>query len=122
MAFLVNTTTVVDSSRNVTAVAFFYSSDRTKKENIITIDNALDKIEKLRGVYYNRIDDETKTRRLGVVAQEVQEVFPEVVIEGEDGLMVSYGNMVGVLIQAIKEQQKQIAELTQEVNSLKSNQ
>lgn len=95
-------------------------SDRRKKENIITVDNALDTVNKLRGVYYNRIDDDSKRRQVGVIAQETQEVLPEVVTYAEDidEYGVAYGNITGVLIEAIKEQQTQIEELKQLVNQL----
>jgi hypothetical protein len=95
-------------------------SDVRKKENIITIDNPLDKVLSLRGVYYNMKDDETKRRKLGVIAQEVQEVLPEVVnySEGTDEYGVAYGNITGILIEAIKEQQKQIEELKSIINGL----
>ena len=95
-------------------------SDRRKKENITTIDGALYKVNKLRGVYYNRIDDDTKKRQVGVIAQEIQEILPEVVTYAEDvdEYGVSYGNIVGVLIEAIKEQQTQIDELKELVKQL----
>jgi hypothetical protein len=86
-------------------------SDAKLKENVVTIDNALEKVKALRGVFYNRIDTEDKSRKIGVIAQEVQEVLPEVVSTNNDTLGVAYGNMVGVLIEAIKEQQTQIEEL-----------
>ena len=87
-------------------------SDARVKENIKTIDNALDKVLSLRGVEYNRTDSKDKSKKVGVIAQEIKEVLPEVVFEQEDGMLgVSYGNIVGVLIEAIKEQQKQIDEL-----------
>lgn len=90
---------------NVTA-----NSDRKLKTNVSTIENALDKVLLLRGVNYEKIADGSKG--IGVIAQEVQEVIPEVVIEGNDGILsVAYGNIVGVLIESIKEQQKQIEEL-----------
>ncbi len=92
-------------------------SDIKLKENVVQIDSALDKICNMRGVYYTRKDDETKTRRVGVIAQEMQKVLPEVVklhqdIEDVEGtLSVDYGNITAVLIEAVKEQQKQIEEL-----------
>ena len=92
-------------------------SDAKLKENVETITSALDKTLALRGVYYTLIRDETKTRKLGVIAQEVQEVVPEVVMlhqdkEDEEGtLSVDYGNMVGLLIEAIKELKAEIEEL-----------
>jgi hypothetical protein len=95
-------------------------SDRRKKENIITVNNALDKVNRLRGVYYNRIDDDSKKRQVGVIAQEIQNVLPEVVTYAEDvdEYGVSYGNITGLLIEAIKEQQTQIEELKELVNKL----
>ena len=88
-------------------------SDVRKKENIETIDNALDKVNKMRGVYYNRTDDENKKKQTGVIAQEMEQVLPEVVnyAADVDEYSVAYGNIVGVLIEAIKEQQLQIDEL-----------
>ena len=87
-------------------------SDVRLKENIITIDNAVDKVLTMRGVYFNKKDDFTKTRKSGVIAQEMQKILPEVVIENKDGILgVAYGNIVGILIEAIKEQQQQINEL-----------
>jgi hypothetical protein len=87
-------------------------SDERVKENINTIENALDKVKALRGVTYNRTDKSDKSEKIGVIAQEIQEVLPQVVHEQEDGMLgVSYGNIVALLIEAIKEQQKQIDEL-----------
>ena len=92
-------------------------SDARVKENIETIDNALDKVTQLRGVEYNKIGSEEKS--IGVVAQEIREVLPEVVKENEDGMLsVAYGNITGVLIEAIKEQQKQIEELKAQLDGL----
>jgi hypothetical protein len=94
-------------------------SDERLKENVQTIDSALDKVLSMRGVYYNRIDLEDKRRKVGVIAQEVEKVLPEVVSkysEDNDTRAVDYGKMVGVLIEAIKEQQKQIEELKAIIN------
>jgi hypothetical protein len=94
-------------------------SDRRVKENIHTIDNALEKVNSLRGVYYTRIDSEDKQRKVGVIAQETLEVLPEVVGQDTDGMYnVAYGNITAVLIEAIKEQQTQIEELKQLINQL----
>jgi hypothetical protein len=92
---------------NVTAY-----SDVRLKTNIQTIENALDKVMQMRGVSYERIDNGEKN--VGVIAQEIKEVLPEVVLEreGDDQYMsVSYGNIVGVLIEAIKELKAEIEEL-----------
>ena len=87
-------------------------SDRRVKENIITIDNALDKVTKLRGVTYTRKDIDDKSTKIGVIAQEVLEVLPEVVEKDNEGkYSVAYGNMAGVFIEAIKELENRIKEL-----------
>jgi hypothetical protein len=105
------------STGNITAY-----SDRRKKENIITVDNALEKVNNLRGVYYNRIDDEEKKRQVGVIAQETEKVLPEAVTYSVDvdEYGVSYGNMAGVFIEAIKELTNQVKELKQEIEELKN--
>jgi hypothetical protein len=96
-------------------------SDRRKKTDIITIDNAVEKVSQMRGVYYTKIGDEAGGRKTGVIAQEINEVLPEVVTYAQDvdEYGVSYGNIAGVLIEAIKEQQKQIADLKEEIKKLK---
>ena len=87
-------------------------SDARVKDNVVTIENALDKVTQLRGVSYNRNDVEDKTTKIGVIAQEVLEVLPEVVQQDDEGkYSVAYGNMVGLLIEAIKEQDKKIERL-----------
>jgi hypothetical protein len=87
-------------------------SDRRVKENIKTIDNALNKVLKLRGVSYNRKDIDDKSTKIGVIAQEVLETIPEVVEKDlEDKYSVAYGNMAGLFIEAIKELKAEIEEL-----------
>jgi hypothetical protein len=93
-------------------------SDRRVKENIKTIENALSKVLCLRGVTYNRTDLDDKSEKIGVIAQEIQQVLPQVVMEENDRYSVAYGNVVGVLIEAIKEQQSQIEELKSIINGL----
>lgn len=95
-------------------------SDARVKENIETISNALDKVRAMRGVNYNKIG-ETK-RSVGVIAQELLEIVPEAVQQDYQGMYsVAYGNLVGILIEAMKEQQSQIEELKAEIQKLKSN-
>lgn len=87
-------------------------SDARSKTNIETIPNALDKVDSIRGITYNKIEDPNGYRYMGVVAQELQDVLPEVVTEDENGhLAVAYGNITGVLIEAIKELKAEIEEL-----------
>jgi hypothetical protein len=78
-------------------------SDERKKTHIETIPNALEKVLQLRGVTFNKLDDDNR-RHSGVIAQEVEKVLPEVVYTAEDDTKsVAYGNMIGLLIEAIKE-------------------
>lgn len=85
-------------------------SDARLKENVETIPNALERVNAIRGVAYNKIGEQK--RSIGVVAQELLEVLPEVVHEDNKGMYsVDYGSITGILIEAIKEQQKQIDEL-----------
>jgi hypothetical protein len=87
-------------------------SDARVKDNIMTISNPLDKIKAIRGVTYERTDLESDKRSMGVIAQEVLPHVPEVVHEDEKGMYsVSYQNMVALLIEGMKEQQKEIDEL-----------
>ena len=88
-------------------------SDVILKDDINTIDNALDRVQGMRGVFFNR-KDITGSRQTGVIAQEVEPFLPEVVRETKDEnkiKSVAYGNMVGVLIEAIKELNAKIEEL-----------
>ena len=95
-------------------------SDKRLKENIKPIDNALEKITKLEGVSYNRIDIDDKSNKVGFIAQDVKKVLPEVVSDNEKYLGVNYSNITAVLVEAIKEQQKQIVSLQNEINKLKN--
>jgi len=81
-------------------------SDARKKTNVEVIPSALEKVLRIRGVTFEKLDatEETQRRHAGVIAQEVEEVLPEVVYTAADGTKsVAYGNMVGLLIEAIKE-------------------
>jgi hypothetical protein len=102
----------ITSNGNIQGVDIIATSDRRLKENIQTIDSALNKVMKLRGVYFNRKD--TDKRSVGVIAQEIEEVLPEVVHTDdtpEEMKSVSYGSIIGLIIEAIKEQQEQINKL-----------
>ena len=88
-------------------------SDVILKDNIDTIDNALDRVKGMRGVFFDRKDNKQQ-RQTGVIAQEVEPFLPEVVRETKDEKKiksVAYGNMVGVLIEAIKELNAKVEEL-----------
>ena len=94
----------------VTASSFVYSSDKSLKTSIQQIPNALEKLKQLNGVSFNWKSSGEKS--IGLIAQDVEKVYPEIVSTGENGLKaVDYAKLVAVLIEAVKEQQKQIDEL-----------
>ena len=102
-------TTTVANDLSVSGT-FYETSDERVKENVVTIDSALDKVSNLRGVTYNKIG-EVETQ-IGVIAQEVEKVIPEVVKTDEDGMKsVAYANMVGLLIEAIKDLKSEIDDI-----------
>lgn len=100
--------------------AFYYMSDANLKKNIETASDSLSKVLQLRGVTFNW--KSTDKADVGVVAQEVEKVYPEVVNTGSDGIKaVEYGHLVGPLIEAIKAQQKQIEDLKARVAALEAS-
>ncbi len=104
---------------NALADAHTTPSSRRWKENIAPIEGALDKVQRLRGVSYNW--KATGEHNIGVIAEEVGKVIPEVVTYEENGIdakAVDYSRLVAVLIEAIKEQQNEIDELKAVVRSL----
>jgi hypothetical protein len=111
-----------NSTGNFTAVGTVTAnSDIRLKDNIEIIPNALEKVSQIRGVTFTRNDQEDKEKRhAGVIAQEIEKVLPEVVMEDSEGIKsVAYGNLVGLLIEAIKEQQEQINNLKKEIEGVK---
>jgi hypothetical protein len=107
-------------------IVAYSGSDKRLKNNIINISDAVTKVRKLNGVTWKWNDDVNEVTKTapttGLIAQEVQEVLPEVVNEREDGYLgIDYSKMVGLLVEAIKEQQNQIDSLTIEIENLKKN-
>ena len=105
-------------------ITAYYSSDIRFKDNVVVIGDALDKVKKLRGVKWDWNDSASEVTKAapntGLIAQEVQQVLPEVVKEREDGYLgLDYSKMVGLLVEAIKEQQNKIDNLTIELAELK---
>ena len=106
-------------------VAAFSSSDRRWKKNIINISNPLDKISKIGGYEFDwkeLTEEERETQHgnsghdVGVIAQEIQEVLPEVVKERDNGyLAVDYEKIVPLLIESIKELKNEVEELKKKV-------
>ena len=86
-----------------------YSDERLKKD-IVTIDGALDKTKALRGVEFTRIAD--NSRSIGVVAQELEAILPELVLTDDEGMKsVNYAQITGLLIEAVKELSAKVEKL-----------
>ena len=101
-------------SGDVSALNFNTTSDANLKTNVETLTGSLSAVKSLRGVTFDWI--ENGNSEVGVIAQEVEAVIPELVTTNSDGVKsVKYGNIVAVLIEAIKEQQKQIDALVEKL-------
>ena len=101
----------------------FSLSDVSLKTDIVPIDNALDKVMNLNGIYYNWKDTSkfNDKHQVGLIAQDVEQVIPELVDTSLDGIKsVNYAQMVSVLVQAIKEQNTLITQLRNDVDTLKN--
>ena len=120
-ANLITTGTITSTgaiSSNGDITAFASSSDIRKKENIVRIDNALQKVLQIGGYTYNFKNDDRKLA--GVIAQELEQVLPEVVYEIDDdefgkSKAVRYGNIVGLLIEAIKELKSELDDIKSKI-------
>jgi hypothetical protein len=90
-------------------------SDIRIKYDLRPIESALDKIEKLTGYTYQKLHQ--PTRQTGLVAQEVQQVLPEAVYEQEDGILgLAYGNLMGLMVEGIKELRQELREIKSKIN------
>jgi hypothetical protein len=132
-AYTLDVTGTIRATQNVIAY-----SDVRDKENIDTISGSLGIVNDIRGVRFDWNDEykdkhgrqsgpsgsfagRLEGRQIGVIAQEVEPVLPELVFEDDDGRKnVSYANLTAVLVEAVKEQQEQIEELKQEVKEIKN--
>lgn len=114
--------------KNGSSICTAPCSDRTAKKNIEQLDNSLNKILNLRGVSFdwdeNVVPQRAKeeSRQIGLIAQEVEEIVPEVVkneiVENKELKSIKYENLTSLLIEAVKEQQEQINLLQQTVQEL----
>ena len=106
---------------NITA---YYSSDITLKDNVRPIESAIFKVQQIRGVEFDwneksgKIEQE-KGHDVGLIAQEVEKVLPEVIQIREDGIKaIAYEKVVPLLVEAIKEQQTLIEDLSNRIKTL----
>ena len=121
------TTGEIRASNEITA---YYSSDARLKENITPIENPIKMLEQIRGVYFDWTDEHINRRGgedgyfvrkhdIGVIAQEVEAILPEIVATRDDGFKaVKYEKIVPLLIETIKEQQKQIDQIMATLKNL----
>ena len=112
----------IDVNGQVTAGGVALSSDKRYKKDITTLDNALENTRKLRGTSYHWKDATRGTdRQIGVIAQEVEAIYPEFVHTNDEGYKsVNYSQMVAVLIEAVKELDAKVANLESENMELKA--
>jgi len=122
-----NPTTKLFVNGDITANSVAGTSDRRFKTNIRPVENAIDKVKALRGVYFNWNQKDFPEKdfgtqnELGFIAQEVEQIVPEIVVKEktkEEYRSVKYDKLVALLVEAIKEQQKQIEQLQVKVKKL----
>jgi len=114
---------VVGEGRVVCRLGLYQTSDISAKEDIKDIDSPLKLINSLHGVKFKYKEPNRKTtdddERIGLIAQDVEKVVPQAVTTLEDGKKaVSYTDLIGVMIEAMKEQQVQIEALKKQIDSL----
>ncbi len=115
----VNISTWLNVVGDVNANWFIYNSDRRLKDNITPLSSSLEKILSLNG--YSFSWKSTGAKDIGVIAQEVEAVYPELVHTNSAGYKsVEYGNLIAPLIEAVKSQQKEIKALRAEIETLKN--
>lgn len=117
----------IRASNEITA---YYTSDVRLKENVVVISNPIEKLEQIRGVYFDWTDEHVKDRGgedgyfvrkhdIGVIAQEVEAILPEIVATRDNGYKaVKYEKIVPLLIECIKEQQTQINQILEKLEKL----
>ena len=103
----------LDVIGSVKATDFNTTSDQNLKDNIKTIENPLSKVLSIRGVNFEWKDSNKASA--GVIAQEVEKVLPELVT-GQNTKTVNYNGLIGLLIETVKEQQKQIDALSEKIS------
>ena len=114
--------TELDVGGPIQATSFLYRSDLRMKENIRTIPHALDRVLKLHGVLFDWKNHPSQAGKdqLGFIAQDVEKIFPEVVVTHSNGMKaVGYANLLAPIVEAFKEQNEIIARHNEEIADLK---
>ena len=111
-----NTPTTTGLIRATNDVIAYYGSDSRLKENVTPISNPIEKIQQIGGYEYDWIPmdgiHENEGHDIGVIAQEIESILPEIVTTRENGYKaVKYERLVALLIECVKDQQKQIDDL-----------
>lgn len=115
-------TGAVTSTSTISASGgFFQESDRRLKENLSKVKISLEDLYRLSIIYFNYIYDEDKTKRLGVIADEVKEICPEVVVEDEDGyLKVDYSKLSVLALRGIQLLYDRQLDMMMDIQKIKS--
>lgn len=106
----------IKASQTISAADFNTTSDVSLKTDISTIENALELISSIRGVRF--VWKDRQTQSLGVIAQEVEEIIPELVTDGNPK-QVNYNGLIGVLVESVKQLNDQVGDLRKENESIK---
>lgn len=121
-------THLLEVNGSACAAAWNICSDSRFKENVAPITDALDKVRQLQGVSFDWRRDEFPERRfsdarqIGFIAQDVQPVVPEVVVQGSDGyLSIDYGRLTPLLVESVKEQQHSLESLKTDNAALRAD-
>ena len=106
--------TDIAASGTITAGDFNTTSDEKLKDDVKIIEGSLDKVIQINGVSFKWKDNGEEC--LGVIAQNIEEVFPQLVKECEDHKTVNYNGLIGVLIEAVKELSDEVKELKERLD------
>lgn len=104
----------VNISGILTATDINSSSDIRLKKNIKKFENTLEKIDEINGVSFEWKQSGSKSA--GIIAQELEKIFPELVIDSGDYKKVNYNGLIGVLVESIKELKEEVKELKQRLD------
>lgn len=115
-------TGIVTSTKEITAPSFNATSDIRLKKDIEPLNLCLEQICQLQGVKFTRTDDKKENRQIGFIAQEVEQIIPELVrtdLSGEKYKSIAYGNVTALLVEAVKELRQEVSDLRSQIETLK---